>query len=174
MAVELDDLVDSLDVAINVPGAARPLFDMSDHEPWITALASAFWTLKRRNRAIGLWTDFRVNVDGDAIVNVSHPDDETLEMEREDQQVVVLQAALSAIETQLLSRPTHVKNQAGPVSTEVDHSSTVDRQLLEDRRAELEDVLKSMRGGNATRTYVIDAVLQRSGFASAGLGLFVN
>lgn len=171
MAVELDDLVDSLDAAINEPGAAQPLFDTSDHDPWINALAAAFWTAKSRGRAVGLWANYRVTVAGDAIVNIK---DASVDIDREDLQIVVLQAAMTAIETKMMSLPTHVKQVAGPVSTEVDRSATTLREILVDRRAELEDALKSMRGGNGTRTYVIDAILQRSNFGTSGFPHFVN
>jgi hypothetical protein len=172
MAVELADLVNSLEAALNVPGAARPMFDFSDEDPWINALAAAFWTAKNRGRAVSLWKSYRVNLGEDEIVNIDDP--AGAEIPREDQAIVVGQAALTAIETLLLSLPTHTKSVAGPVSTETDRSSTILRQLLVDKRAELEEILKGAAGGNATRAYVIDAILQRSGGFSTGLGVFVN
>lgn len=166
MAVELVELVELLRANLNVPGTARPMFNFDDEAPWVNALAAGFWMAKNRGRAVSLWTNYRVNVDADQIVNIV---DASIELDPEDQYIVVLQAAMTAIETLLLSLPTHIKNVAGPTSTELERSSNVLRQLLLDKRQELEDSLKATTGGSTVRAYIVDAIITRS----YG-GIFVN
>lgn len=162
MAADIVDLIPSLRAALNVPGSATPLFNFDDEEPWIDALGAAFWTVQSRGRAIKLWIDFRVTVEGDQIVNIM---DTAITLERVDQQLVVLQAAMSAIETLLLSLPTRTHAKAGPVESDLERSSTVLRQLLLDKRAELEGALKELgAGAGATSVIprVVDGMLARS------------
>lgn len=174
MAVDLVDLMDTLQPKLNTPGTARPLFDFSNEDLWVNALASAFWTVKSKGRAVNLFAPYRINVDGDKIVNFV---DGTVDMDREDQELIVLQAALTAVQTTLLALPTHTLDRAGPVETERERSSTVLRQLLEDKKEELLGALAELgAGGTAgTRAVVIDAILTRSGFSSAPFaGVFIN
>lgn len=174
MAVELAELVESLRGALNVPNAAQPLFDFTDEDDWINALATGFWRVKSRGRAVGLFADYRLNADSDQIVNIV---DDTIDMDREDQELVVLQTGMTVVESMLLQLPTHTVDKAGPVEVERERSSTVLRQILQDKRAELEQALTELGAGtsNATRSYVVDSILSRSGYGTTPLtGTFIN
>lgn len=158
MAVALDLLLDSLKASLNVPGEASPMFNIDDNEDeWITALANGFW----QARARGFYTAYRINAAGDSIVNVAGGDD----MAREDQQVIVIQTALMAIDNKLLTLFTKTRDKAGPTETERERSSTLLKQLMLDRRTELEDIRKAVvLSGGATTARVIDSVLERTGY----------
>lgn len=166
MAVALDTLLDSLQASLNVPGAAKPMFDFTDEDPWITALANGFW----QSRARGFYTSFRIDTNGENIVNVVGGDD----MLREDQQVIVIQTAITAVKAEMLNLFTKTRDKAGPTETERERSSTLLKQLLVDLRTELEDIRKQVvLGGGATTARVIDSILTRSGYLS-GVPHWIN
>lgn len=155
MAVELADLLPSLQASLNTPGDIE-FFKFEDNDDaWEAALANAFWWAKIRK----FFTGFRVNVDGDLIENVAGGDD----MPREDQQIIVLFAAMLAIETKLLALVTSAKQDAGPVSTEYSRSSTLLKTLLNEKRAELEAIKEEVLNGrgSALSVQLVDAVLAR-------------
>lgn len=175
MAVDIAELIPALRAALNVPGAARPMFDFDTEDPWIEALAAAFWTVQSRGRKTSLWVNYRVTTEeegGDQIVNVV---DVATDLERIDQQLIVLQAAYTAISTLLISLPTKTVAKAGPVESDTERSSTVLRQLLLDKKEELKDALAQVGAGVVTGAIprVIDSMLTRSGY-SADVPHFVN
>lgn len=162
MAVELADLVDSLDVVLNTPGdAAGQLFTVVGAEDaWTLALANGFWTAHRR----GFYTDFRVDADTFEIVNIAVGG---TDMSREDQQVIVLWTARTAVRSKLLTMFSHAKDEGGGALTERDRSSTLLKALLDSIDTELELIRDEAVGGSSTTTVrVIDAILQSSGIPS--------
>lgn len=168
MTVELAELIPSLRASLNVPGATRPLFNFDNEDPWVEALAAGFWNSKSR----GFYANYRVNLDGDAIVN---PDDSSDDLPREDQTILVLQTAINSVRALELSMFTTTRDKAGPVETERQRSSTLLRALLDDLRKELEDIKDEMLGsGNTTIARVIDGVLAREGYVVPSSGVFVN
>lgn len=167
MAVALDALLDRLTASLNVPGEAVPMFNIADNtDSWILALANGFW----QSRARGFYGDFRLDADSENIINIVGGDD----MPPEDQQVLVIQTALTAIEAKMLNLFTKTRDKAGPTETERERSSTLLKQLMLDKRAELEDIRNQVvNAGGATTARVIDAVLARSGYTS-GVASFIN
>jgi hypothetical protein len=157
VAVALADLLDSLQASLNVPGDSAPMFDFSDDETWIAALANGFWFARIR----GFYTSYRVNTDGDQIVNIT---DASIDLPREDQQIIVIYAAMTAIENKILNLFTMTHDKAGPVETERQRSSSLLKEMLQQRRKELEDIRDQvvLAAGAGIRVQLVDAVLARS------------
>lgn len=154
MAVALADLLPALDASLNDPGSDAPFFVIQTKETqWVNALANAFWWAWMR----GFFAGHKVDVAGETIVPVDGDGDD---LSRGMQQVVVLFAALKAIEAKLLALPTGKRNKAGPVETETQRSAQLLRFLYEQRRQELEDIKDELAdGGDATGVAVIDRFL---------------
>jgi len=165
MAVELDELVPYLKASVNPPGQE---FIVATDTEWRTAAANAFWWARLR----GFFPDYRIDINGELIVN---PEDPTDDMPREQQQIVVLAAALNAIEAKLLAMPTNSRARAGPVESETGRSAQVLVELLKGKRKELADIKDEIvASGNATGVGVIDAVLSRQGAFCSGEAVFVR
>jgi hypothetical protein len=165
MAVELIELVPYLKASVNPPG--QEFLVASDNE-WRTAAANAFWWARLR----GFFPEYRVDVDGEVITNTEDP---TVDMPREQQQIIVLAAALNAIEAQLLAMPTSTRAKAGPVESETGRSAQVLTALLRNKRDELAAIKDELVGtSGATAVGVIDAVLAREGAFCSGEAVFVR
>lgn len=165
MAVELAELVPYLKASVNPPGQE---FIVATDAEWLTAAANAFWWARLR----GFFPEYRIDVDGELIVNTY---DNTLDMPREVQHIIVLAAALNAIEAKLLSMPTGVRSKAGPVESEVTRAASVLVELLRGKRKELADIkTQIIDTANATTVGVIDAVLSREGAFCSGEAVFVR
>lgn len=158
MSVPLVDLVPSIRVALNVPGSTTGLFVFDDEGEWVDALANGFWYAKLR----GCFAKYRVT-DAKEIVYVPDVDDITNDLSREEQQVIVLFAALSAIEAQMLSLYTLQRSKAGPVETEKQRSATLLKALLDEKRKELAEVRDDLASQVSTTVAVIDTILGRYG-----------
>lgn len=156
MAVALDELVEPLKVSLNAPGSS--LFSAGSEE-WVARLGTAFWDARLR----AFFTDWRLDGNDD-IVHVSDGED----MPRETQQLVVIMASLSAIESKLLEMDTTFRAVSGDQEFEVRKSAEVLRELLKQKRADLENlrVMLVDKPASATAVYAIDAVLSRVGTMS--------
>lgn len=157
MAVALEDLLPALTASLNVPGAVRPLFNITDDnaDVWIAALANGFWFAWTR----GFYRGYRLDETDENIVAV----DGGADLGRGDQQIIIIYTAFEAIRAEMLSMFTTTRDKAGPTETERQRSSTLLKQLLDDRRAELEEIrTEAVNGGNATKVRIIDAVRARS------------
>lgn len=156
MAVALDELVGPLKVSLNAPGSS--LFSAEDEE-WVERLGTAFWDARLR----AFFTAWRLDGNDD-IVHVSDGED----MPRETQQLVVIMASLSAIESKLLEMDTTFRAVSGDQEFEVRKSAEVLRELLKQKRADLENlrVMLVDKPASATAVYAIDAVLSRVGTMS--------
>lgn len=143
------------------------MFSVDETDPWLEALAGAFW----QARARGFYTNY--GVDGDTF-EIYNSVDDTIDMPPEDQQIIVIFTAIAVTRSLMLSLPTTTRAKAGPVETELQRSSTLLGKLLADLRAELEDIKATLVGsGRTTQARVIDSVLTRSGYMS-GAGVFIN
>ena len=165
MAVELVDLVPFIKASVNPPGQE---FIVATDAEWLTAAANAFWWARLR----GFFPEYRIDIDGELIINT---DDDTVDMPREIQQIIVLTAGLNAIEAKLFSMPTGNRAKAGPVESEVTRSASVLVELLRGKRKELADIkTQIIDTANATSVGVIDAVLSREGAFCSGYAVFVR
>jgi len=165
MAVELVELIPYLKASVNPPGQE---FIVATDAEWLTAAANAFWWARLR----GFFPEYRIDVDGELIVAIDDADED---MSRDLQQIIILAAALNAIEAKLLAMPTGVRAKAGPVESEVTRSASLLIELLKGKRKELADIkVEIIASGNATCVGVIDAVLSRQGAFCSGEAVFVR
>lgn len=165
MSVELVELVPFLKASVNPPGQE---FIVATDGEWQTAAANAFWWARLR----GFFPEYRIDVDGELIVNT---DDATVDMPREQQQIIVLAAALNSIEAKILAMPTGSRAKAGPVESETTRSASLLIELLKGKRKELADIrIEIIDTANATAVGVIDAVLSRQGAFCCGEAVFVR
>lgn len=171
MAVELVDLVPRLEAALTVPGSTG-LFTFSDAttDGWRLALANAFWNA----RLAGLFTDYRVDADGEEVSHISGG----VDLPEEVHQVLVEQAALTAIEMRFASLA-NTKAKSGSQEFEQSRSATLLKGLLDARRASLEAIKKDLvdgaiDGSAASTVAFIDLAVVRHEQISYGQGYWVN
>lgn len=164
MSVDLGELVPRVRNRVNPPGET---FIGGEEDEWIDRLAGAFWSAKLK----GFFTGYRVNVDGDAVENTDGGDDLSGEL----QQLIVLQAALEAIEMKFAAMPTTTRQVApGPLENEVQRSAQVLKAILDGLRQELADLRTELVGSVTGRTsvYVVDGLLARSEILDSGLSAY--
>lgn len=154
MAVLIEKLVDRFRNSVNAPGQS---FVGGTDDQVVAALANAFWTARTR----GLFAGYRVNAAGLKIEPVSGAED----LDDVDQQLVVMFAALLAIEAKLLELTTSTRYKSGEQEYETQRSAQVLLQLLKAKRAELDEIRADIvAGGTAgsTRVHVIDSFTVRA------------
>ncbi len=159
MAVALEDLAPRLDATLNPPGGGG-LF-VATTEQYTASLANAFWYAK----LWGLFAGYRANSSNE-IVPVDGGDD----LSEDLWQMIVLFAALTALEARIAGLLTYVRSKAGPVESEKRRSAEVLVQLLKAKRAELEDIRDDLAGADQTTVSFIDGVLARTNAIGAAEG----
>lgn len=166
--MDLVDLVPRLKSSLTVPGSpALFQFTGSETAEWTLSLANAFWTA----RLAGLFTNYRVDAGGTTVVPITGTD----ELPEEVHQVIVLQAALVAIEMRFATL-TSTKSISGDQEFDNTQLATVLTNLLNARRAELaalrDELLTSGNASNAVA--FLDLVAIRHGQMLAGDGYFLT
>ena len=149
MAVDLEDLVDYLDGRLNGVNTTGVMFPV-DTTRFVLALRTAFWAAKQA----GYFSSEYREAEGE-IVNVDDGDDLT----DDDQQVIVMYAALTAVQAKLLSLPTRTHAAAaGGFEADTERSAKVLTDILAAIRADLELVRERLvpGAGTATRVAVLD------------------
>lgn len=158
MAVELSLLVGRLQASLNAPGES---FFTFTPDQGVQALANGFWWARLR----GFFPNYRVTADGSQIVPVDGDDD----LSDVEQQVVVCWTALVCLENKLAGLTLSEKYTAGPVSSSEERSSTLLRDLVRARRAELETLKEELIGtGRETTVAFIDTVQARTAALAGG------
>lgn len=157
MAVDLGDLVASLEAAVSPPG--NDLFADTEDDEWVTRLANGFWNA----RLDGLLSGF-VEVDG-AVTPTNGDED----LSRELQQVIVFYAAYDTVLLALRSLNTTFKAQAGPVSYETGQSAQVLRDIATALKEKRNLLLSRLSDLGCTNDYVIDAIVARQDSVLDGL-----
>ena len=151
MAVALRDLVPSLRRAVNPPG--QDFHPGTGANEWRGRLADAFW----KARLNDFFTNYRVSTDGATIEPLPGV---TEEIDRAQQQLIVMFAAHEALRLKILALPTATHVKAGPVESDTQRSAQVFVQLLKDITAELAEVRATVAAVNAPRAVAfIDAMV---------------
>lgn len=166
MAVELEPLVERLESSLTAPGSPSLFqFTTAETDSWIASLAHAFWTARLR----GLFADYRV-ADGE-IHNIAGGPNLT----DPEQQVIVLMAAFNAIEARLLAL-TNTKYKAGPLEAETAYPLTILKDILDARRAELDEIRLEQGGtsGSSTTVAFIDLAAARHAQISDAYTHWIN
>lgn len=161
MPLALESLVPRLRANLNAPGTT---FFQGENSEYIATLANGFWTARLRDN---MFAGYRVNVSNQVVPVPPATED----LPEDLHQVVVLYAALTAIEARLLSLSTYKRGKAGPVESETRRSAEVLVQLLKAKRAELEQILENLAeeaGRRDVYSYALDGVRARTWALEAG------
>lgn len=156
MAVDLFDLVETLRRAVNPPGTDN--FPNADDDVFAGYLTDAFWEL----RMLDMFSDYTAS---DTVVI---PVTGTTDLPREQQQLIVLFAAITIVTNELKNMDTTFRAKAGSVEFETGKSGPVLRDVLAElqrRRLIAETTLFAI--GEVTDAY-IDSVVERAGDTYAG------
>lgn len=153
MAVELAGLVGAVQAASSPPG--ENLYPNATADHWVMVLSNAFWEAFLE----GWFAGYRVTEDAQIVATTASED-----LPRDQQQVIVLFAALSAVRAKLLGLPTARRYKAGPVEAETDFAPSVLVALLKSLEDQLKRVVESFGasapGSQAVRYF--DNVLARN------------
>ncbi len=163
MAIDLGELVEAAQGEVSAPG--EDLFPNATPAQWIVRLQGAFWTAKRA----GMFANYR-ETDG-TVVNVADP---TVNLPREDQQIIVMYVAYNAIRNKMLNMKTMIRGQAGPVEGEIQRSANLLVALFKDLSARLEKIVTDIKDGGGTPVYIFDQVLHRDQDLRYNLDSFWN
>lgn len=149
MAVDLFDLVDPLKRTVNSPGSDA--FPNATDDDFGGYLTDAFWEL----RMLNMFSDY---TESDGLVT---PITGSTDLPREQQQLIILYAAITIITNELKNLESVFRVKAGPAEFETQKSASLLKDVLAElqrRRLVVEQNLFAM--GEITDTY-IDSVWER-------------
>lgn len=149
MAVDLGDLIESLQREVSPPG--EDLFPNATDDDWFGNLQDAFWEA----RLDGLLEGFTES-DGSVV-----PTSGTTDLSRDMQQIVVLYAGVRIVRNHLRSLNTVFRSKAGPVEFETQKSAQLLKGLLDELRSRRNLVLTRLSDLGAVNSYYIDAIVAR-------------
>lgn len=150
MAVNLADLVESLQREVVPPGVLAP----GDEDEYFGHLRDAFWHARLRGAFPGYTEE-------DGLIT---PLAGAIDLPREQQQLVVLMAGLRIVRSALRNANTMFRAKAGPVEFETQQSAQTLRELLVQLEREFQAALEeaTQSGASATTVAYFDAVISRT------------
>lgn len=151
MAVNLSDLVDSLQREVSPPGSN--LYPAMDESQWIGHLSDAFWEARLSGVLAGYTEE-------NGVVIPQHPG--APDLPRELQQLIVLFAGFRIALTAFQNVNSSYRAKAGPVEYEVQKSAQTLRGLLDALRSRMDVVLNVLAETGQTNTLVFDRAIQTS------------
>lgn len=160
MAVDLGDLIESLQREVNSPGGDS--FPDATDDSFLGYLQDSFWEI----RLDGV-TSFDPYVEADGIVTPSDSADDDLG--RVLQQLIVLYAGIRIIRNQLLNLQTLFRAKAGPVEYETQQSALLLKAILDELKGRRNLVLGRLSDVGTTTDYYIDALVEREYSIDYGL-----
>lgn len=153
MAVDLSDLIPSLEREVSPPGS--DLYPDAVDDDWLGQLEDSFWEAK----LFGFFSNY---TDSDGLVS---PISGTEELSRELQQLIVLFAGIRSTRMKLMNMNTMFRAQAGPVSFETQQSANLLKGILDGLEAKINSLLDALPDsilGDASSTYYINALFART------------
>lgn len=171
MAVDVANLIESLTARVNPPGT--DLYPNATDDHWVLQLTNAFWDGRVHRLFDGFQEDAAskggpeewgpgIITPVDAEEGYDDPDGfSTTDMDRVEQQVIVMWAAWRITTAKMISVKSVLKTKAGPVEYEAQQSATLLKQILSDLKEEIDAVTKDLKSQGSTST-VFDAVIERS------------
>lgn len=157
MAIDLGDLVESLQREVSPPGV--DLYPNANEDTWLGHLQDAFWEARLHGMLAGFTeTDGQVSnltADGD-------------ELGRELQQLVVLYAGFRITLTQFQNLNSGFRAKAGPVEFETAKSAAQLKGVLDAIRGRIAIVLNNLSSYGGTTTTVFDSLIERTYSQVAG------
>lgn len=165
MAVDLEDLIESLRREVSGPGSVAPGTDAE----YLGQLQDAFWHARLRGAFPGYEEEEGL------VRNIA---DSSVNLPREQQQLIVLAAGLRIVRSALRNGGgnTMFRAKAGPVEFETQQSAQTLRELLVQLEREFKAALDEVTQGGASASTVayFDAVIQRTFSEGEGSVWFVN
>lgn len=152
MAVDLGDLIDSLQREINPPG--ENLYPDATENDWVGHLADAFWEARLHGMLGGYIVDAAFTIQPQ---NAGAPD-----MTRDLQQLIVLYAGFRITLTELKNTQASFQAQAGAVQIEVTKASNVLKSVLDAIRSRIDIVLRRLSDVGTTNVEVFDLVIEQT------------
>lgn len=156
MAVDLADLVDSLYRETSLQGTN--IFGSEDTA--VGSLRDAFWDLK----LMGFYAAY---TEADGLVSPIAASGSDLE--REQQQLIILAAGIRAIRLQIKDTQTTFRAKAGPVEFETQFSASVLKEILVELQGKVAYLVQQLGGLSGTQTYYIDSLAGRNDSLSYGV-----
>lgn len=153
MAVNLSDLVPSLQREVNPPGGS--LYTLTD-DVWVGHLADAFWEARLQ----GLLSNY---TESNGVIT---PQSGTKDLPRELQQLIVLFAGFRLALNSFQNVNSSYRAKAGPVEYEVQKSAQTLRGVLDALRARIKVVTDVLADQGSTNAVMFDAVVE-SGYSIA-------
>lgn len=138
-AIDLEDLVPDLKVAISTPGGSS--YEAVSTDEWVLRLRNAFWD----GHMLGLFQGWE---ESEGLI--FDPNNTNNTMGRGLQQAIILNAAIEAVVNEIRTTG-RLRVKAGPVEYETDAAATVLREVLQGLRAKMDDVLKNLAYGGQFR-----------------------
>lgn len=150
MAVDLGDLIESLQREVNPPGTN--LYPNATDDDYLGHLQDAFWEA-RLHGMLSDWTE------SDGLVT---PISGTTDIGRDYQQLVVMYAGYRIVLTQFQNLKSMFRAKAGPVEFETQQQATVLKAVLDAIRSRINLVLSRLSDVGVSTATVFDAVIERS------------
>lgn len=151
MAIDLGDLIESLQREVSPPGS--DLFPDATDDDWFGHLQDAFWEVK-----LDGITSFNNYTESDGLVS---PVSGTTELTRDLQQLVVLYAGIRILRSTMRDIKTTFRAQAGPVEYETQQSATLLRAIFDELASKRNLILNRLSDVGAVDTAYIDMIYQR-------------
>lgn len=150
MAVDLTDLVESLERSVSPPD--EDLYANVTDQQWVGYLADAFWSARVE---AGLFSGYFIN-ENDEIEPESPTDPD---LSRDQQQIIVLYATLSIITQSIRNTNTLFRAKAGPAEFETQNSATALKDVLAELQRRRDMVLTRLSDMGAAGDMIVDLTL---------------
>ncbi len=151
MAVDLGDLIEFVQAAVNAPG--ENFFPAAEDDDWINQLRNAFWVARLHG-----WFTAHREADG-LVANITTGG---ADLDRWEQQMIVEFAAYNTVRNKLMALATRRRSKAGPVESDIERSAQVLQLILKDIRARIDELkLELIKAPNRPSPAFLDAVFER-------------
>ncbi len=147
MAVDLTDLVDSLQRSVSPPD--EDLYASVTNQQWVGYLADAFWSARVE---AGLFSGYFIN-ENDEIEPESPTADD---LPRDEQQIIVLYATLNIITQSIRNTNTLFRAKAGPAEFETQNSATALKDVLAELQRRRDMILTRLSDMGSAGDMIID------------------
>ncbi len=152
MAIDLNDLIDSLKREVSIPGAEETTFPDATTSIWLGSLKDGFWDA----RLDGLLPGYEVAADTIVPTSVGGAD-----LSRDLQQLIVFYAGFRIIRNQLRTLRTVFRAKAGDVEYETQQAATQLTAILNELKDRRDRYLLLLAQSGQVSGYYVDMVCAR-------------
>lgn len=150
MAVDLGDLIESVQREVNPPGST--LFPDAVEDDYLGFLQDAFWETTLDGFIEGY-------TESDGLVS---PTSGSTDLSRELQQLIVIYAGFKMLKNYLTNVKTQFRAQAGPVEYETQQSANLLTELMKDLIGRRNSLLARLSELGEIPSYYYDSVIERT------------